>query len=121
MLWTKPNSSPLWTMDTNYRFMRILLFFDLPVLTAVQRRNYRRFVKLLKKNGFAMMQESVYVKMCLNQSSADVAILTVKNNKPPEGNVFALIVTERQFSSIEFIVGDYATDVVQTDERLLEL
>lgn len=101
--------------------MRILLFFDLPVTTALNRRNYRRFVKHLKKNGFAMMQESVYVKMCLNQSSANLSINTIKNNKPPAGNVFALIVTERQFGTIEFIVGDYATDIIQSDQRLLEL
>lgn len=68
-----------------------------------------------------MMQESVYVKMCLNMSSADLAINTIKNNKPPKGNVFALTVTERQFGTIEFIVGEYATDIVQSDERFLEL
>lgn len=40
--------------------MRSILMFDLPVLTATDRKNYRQFVKFLKQSGFIMFQESVY-------------------------------------------------------------
>lgn len=43
-----------------YRYMRSILMFDLPVLTATDRKNYRQFVKFLKQSGFIMFQESVY-------------------------------------------------------------
>ncbi|WP_459592815.1 CRISPR-associated endonuclease Cas2 [Enterococcus cecorum] len=43
--------------------MRILVFFDLPVLSLEQRRDYRSFRKFLIKDGFIMLQESVYCKM----------------------------------------------------------
>ena len=56
--------------------MRILVMFDLPMETSEERRNYRKFRKNLIKNGFIMMQESVYVKLVMNQGSAD---LVVKN------------------------------------------
>ena len=46
----------------SYRFMRILVMFDLPTETSEERRDYRKFRKNLIKNGFIMMQESVYVK-----------------------------------------------------------
>lgn len=47
----------------NNRFMRVFVFFDLPTATAAERREYSRFRKSLIKEGFLMMQESVYVKL----------------------------------------------------------
>ena len=43
--------------------MRIIVFFDLPVITAKSRRDYYNFRKYLIKSGFVMMQESVYCKL----------------------------------------------------------
>ena len=51
-----------------YRFMRILVFFDLPTETSKDRKIYSRFRKFLIKEGFIMMQESVYSKLALNNS-----------------------------------------------------
>ncbi len=48
--------------------MRMLVFFDLPTLTKEDKRNYRQFRKLLIKNGFIMLQESVYCKMMTSPS-----------------------------------------------------
>lgn len=39
----------------SYRFMRVLVFFDLPVQTSEDMKNYRLFRKTLLKNGFFMM------------------------------------------------------------------
>ena len=36
----------------SYRFMRVIVFFDLPVLTESNRREYRTFRKFLIKNRF---------------------------------------------------------------------
>ena len=52
----------------SYRFMRMLIFFDLPVETPQQKREYTKFRKYLIKSGFMMMQESVYCKIVLNQT-----------------------------------------------------
>lgn len=46
--------------------MRILLFFDLPNITLEDKKEYRNFRKFLIKEGFFMMQESVYCKLLLN-------------------------------------------------------
>lgn len=45
--------------------MRILVFFDLPVTTGEERRAYTKFRKFLIKDGFLMLQESVYCKLAL--------------------------------------------------------
>lgn len=99
--------------------MRILVFFDLPVITADHKRNYRKFRKHLIKNGFMMMQESVYCRLVLNQNVAEAVIKELKKQRPPEGLVQVLTVTEKQFSKMVFITGTYSSDVVDTDERLV--
>ena len=52
----------------SYRYMRLLVFFDLPTITSLDKKEYRQFRKFLIKDGFIMMQESVYSKLALNQS-----------------------------------------------------
>lgn len=103
----------------NYRFVRILVLFDLPVLTVENRRNYSRFRKFLIRNGFMMMQESVYCRMALNQNIANSIISNIRANKPPEGLVQILTVTEKQFSKMELITGNYTSEVIDIDERLI--
>ena len=51
--------------------MRILVMFDLPVITDTDRREYRKFRKFLVLNGFLMLQESVYCKIAQNSVVAD--------------------------------------------------
>lgn len=102
-----------------YRFVRIIVFFDLPTITAENRRSYSKFRKFLIKNGFIMMQESVYCRMALNQSIAGSIINNLKANRPAEGLVQVLTVTEKQFSKMEFITGEYKSDIIDSDERLI--
>lgn len=105
----------------SYRFMRMFIFFDLPVITTENRRNYARFRKFLIKNGFIMMQESVYCKMVINQTVANTVMSNIKSNKPPDGLVQVLNVTEKQFEKMEFITGSFKSDIVDSDERLVIL
>ena len=105
----------------SYRYMRVVVFFDLPVLTDANRREYRMFRKYLIKNGFMMVQESVYCKLAQNSSVADGIVENLKKNKPSDGLVQVLRVTEKQYSKMDFIVGENTGDVLTTDERLVIL
>lgn len=105
----------------SYRYMRIIVMFDLPTKTSLDIREYNRFRKFLIKSGFLMMQESVYCKLALNTTVADSVITSVRKNKPEHGLVQAFTLTERQFSKIEFITGTANTDVLDTDKRLVIL
>ena len=105
----------------SYRFMRVLVLFDLPVETTKNRREYARFRRFLIKNGFMMMQESVYCKLALNQTVVNSVIDNIRTNKPTSGLVQVLVVTEKQYSRMEFIVGSFDGDIINSDERFIEL
>lgn len=105
----------------SYRYMRIMVLFDLPVLTEKQRRDYREFRKYLLKAGFFMMQESVYCKLVQNAGVADVVQESIRKNKPGEGLVQILRVTEKQFAKMEYVIGENKSLVLDTDERLVIL
>lgn len=53
-----------------YEFMRLILFFDLPVTTKKDRKTYAQFRKYLIQNGYMMMQYSVYCKIFANREAA---------------------------------------------------
>lgn len=101
--------------------MRVVVFFDLPVTTSSERRMYTQFRKYLIKSGFMMMQESVYCKLAVNSSAAEAIIDNIKKNRPDNGLVQALKVTEKQFNKMEFIVGENNSEILCTDERLVIL
>lgn len=105
----------------SYRFMRVLVFFDLPVTTTEYRRQYAQFRKYLIKNGFMMLQESVYCKLALNSTAVKAIVDNLHKNKPEEGLVQILTVTEKQFEKMECIVGELKKEVLDSDERLVIL
>lgn len=63
----------------SFRFMRVFVFFDLPVLTTADRREYSRFRKYLIKTGFIMQQESVYSKLTLNGNAAKTVVFKAQS------------------------------------------
>ena len=101
--------------------MRVIVMFDLPVLTLEERREYTKFRKYLIKNGFLMMQESIYCKLAQNQTAADLIVENLKKNKPVKGFVQVMKITEKQYSRIECIVGEKNKEVIDSDERLIIL
>ena len=104
-----------------YRFMRVLVFFDLPTETSRDRKIYSKFRKFLIKEGFIMMQESVYCKLTLNNSVTNSIRDKIEKNKPNKGIVQMLVITEKQFASMEYIVGEKNYNNVDNTERLLIL
>lgn len=101
--------------------MRVLVFFDLPVTTSENRRAYSKFRKFLLKNGFMMLQESVYCKLALNGTAVNTIVDNVHKNKPEEGLVQLLTVTEKQYSKMDIIIGEMKSEVLNSDERLVVL
>lgn len=73
------------------------------------------------QSGFLMLQESVYCKLLLNGSAQTAMAESIRRNKPPKGIVQILTITEKQFAKMEYVVGDWTSDVVSSDERLIEL
>lgn len=103
----------------SYRYMRVIVMFDLPNITASESREYRKFRRFLIKTGFIMMQESVYSKLVLNATAAEAIIENVRRNKPPAGLIQLLTVTEKQFSNIELVIGTVHKDIIDSTDRLV--
>lgn len=102
--------------------MRLLVFFDLPVETAAQKREYRLFRKYLVKEGYLMLQQSVYAKLVTNENAAAAEVARMKNNRPPEGLVQVLKVTEKQFATMAYISGNRLPyDEIDTMEEFVVL
>ncbi|MDY2960101.1 MAG: CRISPR-associated endonuclease Cas2 [Hornefia sp.] len=101
--------------------MRVIVFFDLPTETLENKRSYRTFRKFLLKKGFLMLQESVYCKLTLNQSVSNSIVEAVRKNRPSDGLVQLLVITEKQFAKMEYICGEKSSTVIDSDERLIVL
>ncbi|WP_342671704.1 CRISPR-associated endonuclease Cas2 [Staphylococcus schleiferi] len=89
----------------SYRFMRVMIMFDLPVETKKQRRIYSKFRKRLLENGFLMMQYSIYIKSVANKDAADFSVLQIKQFLPQDGHVRSLIITEKQYEKMQILLG----------------
>ena len=99
--------------------MRVFVFFDLPVLTDANKREYRKFRKYLIKSGFLMVQESVYCKLAQNSSVATTINDGIKRKKPSEGLVQMLVITEKQYAKMEFVIGERKDNIIDSDDRLV--
>ncbi len=89
-------------------FMRLVVFFDLPVVTKQEVREYRKFVKYLSNEGYIRLQYSVYGKLCINKDAIITASKKLKGNTPVKGDVRFTAMTEKQYLSISNVNGIYS-------------
>lgn len=106
---------------SSYRYMRTLLFFDLPTVIASERKSAAAFRKALVKDGFLMLQESVYCKLSLNATAADNVRERVKKYLPKEGSVIMLTITEKQFENMDLCLGKISGTIMDNDSKMVIL
>src|SRR5687768_14564426 len=80
-----------------YRAMWLLAMFDLPVTSKAARKAYGRFRKELLRDGFIMLQFSVYGRYCASEDAAHVHLKRVAVAVPSQGQVRVMMVTDIQF------------------------
>lgn len=83
-----------------YHIMWLFVFFDLPTTTKKERKDAALFRKALEKDGFTMMQFSVYVRHCPSKENMDVHIKRIRNSMPPAGYIAMLNVTDKQYGEM---------------------
>jgi len=103
------------------RVMRTMVFFDLPNIYAKDKRNYILFRKFLLNEGFIMMQESVYSKMILNSQQSNLLIDRIRKKAPKKGLIQVLTITEKQYSQIEYVIGQKDSKIIDSEDRLIVL
>ena len=87
------------------RLMRILVMFDLPVKTKAERRSAAQFRNFLLRDGYHMVQYSVYARVCNGRDSVETHKGRILSVLPPKGAVRMLVITEKQYGAIELLVG----------------
>ncbi|WEV71132.1 CRISPR-associated endonuclease Cas2 [Lactobacillus sp. ESL0785] len=101
--------------------MRLVIMFDLPMETAQERKEYRQFRKKLINEGFLMIQYSVYARVCVTRQTAKFLENRVRKFLPHSGIVQSLMVTEKQYNDMHFLVGNPIDDVRNTSDRTVIL
>lgn len=101
-----------------YHIMWLFVFFDLPVSTKKERKQATRFRTDLLKDGFSMMQFSVYVRHCASKESAEVHAKRIRSFVPEHGLVSILRVTDKQYGNIENFWGAKAKPLKEGPKQL---
>lgn len=90
---------------SEYRSMWLFALFDLPVTSTTHRREYAQFRKALLRQGFVMLQYSVYARHGVSEEAVDAIRNRVRAALPPHGQVRLMSVTDHQFGKMEVYYG----------------
>ena len=104
---------------SEYRGMWLFAMFDLPVDTREARKQYAGFRKTLLRQGFSMLQFSVYARYCADEQRDEVLKKSLRKILPPRGEVRLLAVTDRQYGKMEIYEGKTRTETEKPPEQLL--
>ncbi|MBQ9314299.1 MAG: CRISPR-associated endonuclease Cas2 [Clostridia bacterium] len=103
------------------KFMRIIVFFDLPVVTKKDRKIYAKFRHFLINDGYIMLQFSVYSRICNGDDGVYKHYARLKENLPKKGSIRCMKVTEKQYASMEILVGKKTVRERKTDANQLSI
>jgi len=75
----------------------VLVFFDLPVGTNEERKAATNFRKDLIKDGYFMVQFSVYARPCGSADRVETQVRRLKTKIPAKGEVRGLMISDAQW------------------------
>jgi CRISPR-associated endoribonuclease Cas2 len=87
------------------RYMRVIVFFDLPTVTKKDKKIAAEFRKFLLQDGYYMLQWSVYSRVCKGMAEVETHSNRLRAVLPDTGSIRLLTVTEKQYASMEILVG----------------
>ena len=85
---------------SGYRIMWVMVVFDLPVLTKLERKKASKFRRHLLDEAFTMMQLSVYLRFTAGKEQAMALTERIGRNVPKDGKVDVLFFTDKQYQNI---------------------
>lgn len=98
-----------------------MVFFDLPVKTKKERHVATSFRNFLLKDGYHMVQFSVYARVCNGMDDVEKHKKRLNFNLPDNGSVRMLVITEKQYDSIEILVGKLTREETQAPTEQLTI
>lgn len=97
----------------------LFVCFDLPVGTNDERRMAARFRHDLIKDGYIMLQFSVYARSCPTMERYNTHVRRLRNVTPQKGEVRALFITDTQWTRMEIFRGTTKPPPEKIPEQLL--
>jgi CRISPR-associated protein Cas2 len=91
---------------SGYRFMWLLVMFDLPVGSKAERRAAAKFRLWLLDEGYEMSQFSIYLRFMAGKEQVDRRLRDIARARPTKGVVHVLSVTDRQFEQMAVFRGE---------------
>ena len=80
--------------------MWILVMFDLPTDTQIQRKSATKFRNFLLDEGFERSQFSVYARFVASREAMFSRIKKIERNLPEKGDIQILNFTDRQYRDL---------------------
>ena len=96
-----------------------LVLFDLPVKTKAERRRATAFRKHLLREGYTMLQFSVYAAHCESGDHGLARRNVIRGILPPAGHVRMLSVTDRQFADMQSFIGRKTVRVEAPPDQMM--
>jgi CRISPR-associated protein Cas2 len=105
-----------------FRIMWLMIMFDLPTKTRKQKRQYHWFHNELEKEGYKMIQYSIYAKIFNSSESANLGKNRIKefvDKNVKNGNIRMIQFTDKQFANMEVIIGEQPKEEKEEMVQLL--
>ncbi|MCK5285137.1 MAG: CRISPR-associated endonuclease Cas2 [Alphaproteobacteria bacterium] len=101
------------------KFMWLFVFFDLPTKTKPERRAATRFRNFLLKDGYMMIQFSVYARICNGKDRIDKHMQRLQSVLPEKGAIRAMQITDKQYERTKILVGTKKNNEETKTEQLV--
>lgn len=99
--------------------MWMMVMYDLPVVADNDRRIAAKFRKYMEKEGFSMVQFSVYAKFCGTREQTETIKSRIEGNLPEKGKVSILLFTDKQFGDIVHLTNRKRTKSKENPDQLV--
>lgn len=104
---------------SKYRMAWVLVCFDLPVGTKEERKAAADFRKELLRDGYIMMQYSVYARPCGSADRVETQVRRLKPKIPAKGEVRSLIISDAQWGRMIVMRSQQPIEAEKLPEQLL--
>ncbi len=99
--------------------MWLFVFFDLPTKTKSERRAATRFRNFLLKDGYMMIQFSVYARICNGKDRINKHMKRLQSALPEKGAIRAMQITDKQYERTKILVGTKKNNEETKTEQLV--
>lgn len=104
---------------SKYRMAWVLVFFDLPVGEPEERKAANNFRKDLIKDGYMMVQFSVYARPCGTADRVETQVRRLKSKIPSKGEVRGLMISDAQWGRMIIMRSQQKADAEKMPAQMM--